>query len=303
MTSPLLEDDILNFLETNDDSDLDFELSSNDESDDSDDGAIIEENIPAAGTSSCSGSHKDITWRTVNVSDGPHFKLDSIAQYSGQSCIKFPKHLTPTETFHLYFPEEIYEHVAEQSNIYALQCVDATYDIPKRSRLHKLEEFTANQIQAFVAAQIGMGLTKKPAEDSFFQDSFWLTKTPGFSRIFNRDSYQLLKTFLHFNDNAKQIPKGQVGYDKLFKIRPLLDITSEKYMESYTPGTAIAIDKSMVKFKGRLSFKQYLPSKPSSKWGIKVWSMCDSSNGFMLKFRIYTGKETINTDDGLGARV
>ena len=57
----------------------------------------------------------------------------------------------------------------------------------------------------------------------------------------------------------------------------------------------------MVKYKGQLSFCQYLPSKPT-KWGIKVWSLCESSTGYMSNFQVYTGRED-NQEKGLAYRV
>jgi len=40
-----------------------------------------------------------------------------------------------------------------------------------------------------------------------------------------------------------------------------------------------------------LAFKQYIPSKPA-KYGIKIWTLCDSKTSYFLKGQIYTGKET-----------
>ena len=45
----------------------------------------------------------------------------------------------------------------------------------------------------------------------------------------------------------------------------------------------------MVKFNGRLFFKQYMKSKPTP-WGIKVWCRADPTTGYLLDFSIYTGK-------------
>nr|CAD7428539.1 unnamed protein product [Timema monikensis] len=61
----------------------------------------------------------------------------------------------------------------------------------------------------------------------------------------------------------------------------------------------------MLYFKGRLWFKQYLPSKPSDKWGVKVWSLCDSKTGFLCKLDVYTGnpKDPFNSIEPLGERV
>ena len=39
-----------------------------------------------------------------------------------------------------------------------------------------------------------------------------------------------------------------------------------------------------------LSFRQYMPAKPT-KYGIKMWMAADSSNGYVLNFDVYLGKE------------
>ena len=54
----------------------------------------------------------------------------------------------------------------------------------------------------------------------------------------------------------------------------------------------------MVGFRGRFSVKQYMPKNPE-KWGIKAFTMADSTNGYML---VYTGAETLDqstTDQAL----
>ena len=48
----------------------------------------------------------------------------------------------------------------------------------------------------------------------------------------------------------------------------------------------------MVGFRGRLSFRQYMPAKPT-KYGIKVWMASDSSNSNVFNYNVYlhVGKE------------
>ena len=59
----------------------------------------------------------------------------------------------------------------------------------------------------------------------------------------------------------------------------------------------------MVGFKGRLGFKQYLPLKPT-KWGIKLWVLCEAKSGYTLNFSVYCGKESTTTNARpLGSRV
>jgi hypothetical protein len=47
----------------------------------------------------------------------------------------------------------------------------------------------------------------------------------------------------------------------------------------------------MTLWKGRLSFRQYLPLK-ASKFGIKTYELCDSITGYLWSFLVYTGKDT-----------
>ena len=65
-------------------------------------------------------------------------------------------------------------------------------------------------------------------------------------------------------------------------MRFLIDALNQRYEVVYKPDGHLSIDESMIKFKGRLSFRQYLPNKPI-KWGIKVWAMCESKTGYMAK--------------------
>ena len=57
-----------------------------------------------------------------------------------------------------------------------------------------------------------------------------------------------------------------------------------------------------MKFKGRLSFLQYMPKKPT-KWGLKAWMLADSHTGYTWNWDLYTGKEEGTSSDALGTRV
>ena len=64
----------------------------------------------------------------------------------------------------------------------------------------------------------------------------------------------------------------------------------------------MAIDEAMVGFKGRHGMKQYMPGKPT-KWGFKVWMICDSHNGYCSGFQVYTGRSEAPGEFGLAYRV
>ena len=56
--------------------------------------------------------------------------------------------------------------------------------------------------------------------------------------------------------------------DKLFKLRPLLDHLFEKFQEVYVLARYISIDESLLLWKGRLPFNQYIPLK-RARFGVK----------------------------------
>ena len=76
-----------------------------------------------------------------------------------------------------------------------------------------------------------------------------------------------------------------------------------QFSHSYTLRQVVTIDEAMIPYKGRLSFKRYIKSKPT-KWGIKVFVLSDANNGYIYKIEIYTGKNLESTvDDRLCSRV
>ena len=78
---------------------------------------------------------------------------------------------------------------------------------------------------------------------------------------------------------------------------------NKKCLKAYKPHKEVTVDEAMIAFRGRLSFRQYLPAKPT-KYRIKVWVRADSNNGFVNEFQIYIGKPAgAQHEVGLGKRV
>ena len=111
--------------------------------------------------------------------------------------------------------------------------------------------------------------------------------------------FELLLKFLHLNDSRKQPARGEPGYDKLYKVHPLLDAAVKNFQSSYMPTENLSIDESMMRFKGRLAFLQYMPKKPQ-KWGIKAWVLADAANGYLWNWDLYTGKDDNISNHNLG---
>ena len=94
---------------------------------------------------------------------------------------------------------------------------------------------------------------------------YWTTKFPldvrGVADVMSINCFQQLFRCLHLADNSAQIPVGQPGHDRLFKVRGLLNLLIPKFESEYPIHQECAIDEAMIPFKGRLAFKQYMKAK------------------------------------------
>ena len=121
-------------------------------------------------------------------------------------------------------------------------------------------------------------------------------------RVMKRDRFHKIQQYFHLADRTQNPPYRQPGHDRLHHVRTVMDEVLRRCTETYHPHQNVSVDEAMVKFRGRLSFRQYLPAKPT-KYGIKVWMRADPKNGFVNEFQVYTGREENNREVGLATRV
>ncbi|PNF19853.1 hypothetical protein B7P43_G12511 [Cryptotermes secundus] len=115
-----------------------------------------------------------------------------------------------------------------------------------------------------------------------------MLETQFFPNVMSEERFSLLTRFLHFVDNTnKETAKRD---PKLYKILPVSEYLKKKFQKVYIPGKEIGVDESLLLWKGRLSWKQYIPMK-ASRFGIKIFELCDSA-GYLWNFIIYSGSGT-----------
>ena len=51
---------------------------------------------------------------------------------------------------------------------------------------------------------------------------------------------------------------------------------NEAYAKFYNPSEHLAVDERIVNFKGRVTFRQYIPKK-GKRFGIKIYKLSDES--------------------------
>ena len=130
-------------------------------------------------------------------------------------------------------------------------------------------------------------------------ENYWNTRWPfstnSFRAIMSRDRFLLVMKFLHLADNSRMVPREQPGHSKIYKVEHVVNTLVNNYKSSYTLNKEISVDQSMISYKGRLSFLQYMPKKPHT-WGIKAWVLSESKSGYTWNFQLYTGKNNTRKD-------
>ena len=76
--------------------------------------------------------------------------------------------------------------------------------------------------------------------------------------------------------------------DKFDYLKFSSSFSNKVFKAAMNPAAIQSIDEHMVKFKGQLSWKQYLPKKPI-KWGIKMWNRCSAQTGYCYEIQLYLG--------------
>lgn len=199
--------------------------------------------------------------------------------------------------FFSFFTPQLIDHIVTETNRYAALCLTSSHrgegPVPKWST-------NAEEIHAYLGFCIFMGINRLPHLYDYWSTNDRLHYFPVASRI-PRKRFLEIQRYFHFVDNDTITPCGQPGYDKLSKVRPVIESVRQKFLENYRPCRENAIDEAMVPFKGRSSLKQYVPLKPIRR-GFKIWVRADSTNGYICDFSVYTGKEE-SVEKGLAAKV
>jgi hypothetical protein len=144
------------------------------------------------------------------------------------------------------------------------------------------------EMKTLTGLLILQGFVQKPANGMYFSKRESIV-TPYFSQIMTEKRFLLLLKFLHFADNSKFYPDQH--HKKICKIQPILDHLKSKFSPVYTPEQNICVNESLLLWKGRPDWFQYIPSK-GSRFGMKIYKLCESSTGYVWNFIVYTGKDT-----------
>lgn len=193
-------------------------------------------------------------------------------RYTGRGGIniRFSTNVTPKDIYSKLLNTAVLDLIVQETNRYARQGTQDWTDTNKK------------EILKFLGLTIWMGLDRRGRIRNYWSRKT-IYKNDVAPRTMSRNRYQALLRNIHFANNAA-IQEG----DRLGKIRPLLSLMTENFKALYTPEEKIVVDESLVPWRGRLIFRQYIPNK-AHKYGIKLFKLC-SSDGYVWSLQVYGGK-------------
>ena len=143
-------------------------------------------------------------------------------------------------------------------------------------------------MKAWIGLVILMGHTHLPSYSSYWSTAF-LAKQPLFGKIMTRDRFLSILQFLHLCNNNEDLPADHENHDRLHTIIEFMErVLIPLWQVAYYPGNEVAVDETLVAFKGRTTLMQYKPTKPH-KWGLNVWTLADQ-HGYVYSWDLYAGR-------------
>ncbi|KAJ8369760.1 hypothetical protein SKAU_G00097880 [Synaphobranchus kaupii] len=230
-------------------------------------------------------------WRTAVdfTPPGPGIEFDS----SISGVQNPPETPTAVNCFKMFLSVETVGEIVEETNRYASEQQGKTA-IGVIGKLSKWVPTCLNEVYTFLAIALLMGLVRKSTLREYWSTDPVLL-TPFFASVFSQDRFLNLLRCLHFVNPAHADTR-----DPLNKIRNVFNALTSAFKRSFIPYKDLCVDESLMLWKGRLGFRQYIPSK-RHRFGIKFFVLCDVVTGYVQDMVIYTGATTsIESVEGLG---
>ncbi|XP_008178393.1 piggyBac transposable element-derived protein 4-like [Acyrthosiphon pisum] len=189
---------------------------------------------------------------------------------------------TIEDAWTLFFPDNMLEQIVKYTN--------KRLDKFRSSYARERDVLPTNLIEIkSVIGLLYLAGVKKSAHINL--DEFWHTDGTGielFRLVMSLRRFRLLLRALRFDDSDTREDRKKL--DKLAPIREMFDGFIDRSKNYYNLSSNVTIDEMLESFRGRCSFRQYMPNKPA-KYGIKVHALVDSKTYYVYNMEIYAGQQ------------
>ena len=189
-----------------------------------------------------------------------------------------PADVDPVYFFQMFLTDGFVDDMVMFINKYAEGFLN---NIParRRSRINWVP-ITGDDFGKFIALLLHMGSVCMPSYRHYWRtDNFFRTYI--FRATMTRDHFEMILRFFNFGD-MPHFPGDRLG-----KVRFLVEHFNRISSSIFVPHQKLSLDESMMLWRGRLIFRQYIKNK-RHKYGVKFFELC-SHNSYIISCRIYAG--------------
>ncbi|XP_050523011.1 piggyBac transposable element-derived protein 4-like [Daktulosphaira vitifoliae] len=184
--------------------------------------------------------------------------------------------------WNLFFADSMIDDIVKYTNIY-LDKIRSKY-----TQKHMVRETSKSEINALFGLLYLAGVQRG---NHLNLDDLWSNDglSPEYFRaVMPKARFYILLRAMRFDDIGTRAQRKQ--FDKLAAIRSIFDEFVLRCENYYTVWANVTIDEMLESFRGRCSFRVYIPSKPN-KYGIKIQALVDSSTFYTSKMEVYVGTQ------------
>lgn len=191
----------------------------------------------------------------------------------------------PGECWNIFFTDVMLADIVKFTNA-KLKEKASKYTRPDNQ--HLVKPTTIEELKALIGLLYAAGLVKSGRQnvtdlwgtDGFGVDIFRITMC--------EKRFTLLLQCLRFDNGKSRDERRKI--DKLAPIRAIFDVFVENSLAAYTTSEYVTIDEKLEAFRGRCSFRQFIPNKPA-KYGIKIFALVDARTFYVSNQEIYAGQQ------------
>ena len=199
--------------------------------------------------------------------------------------------------FKLFFTESLIDDIVKFTNQYAQIQIEKKHRtkpdyVDNEWSLDGSDNITQEELWAYFGSCIIMSVNPARQLRHIFSSDQYINNS-GIRSVFTLKRFTKISNYLCVSDKSMEPPRDSEHFDKLYKIRPVVEQLNKLFPKYWHYSGHICVDEITVKMRSCDHVRQYLPQKPS-KWGWKVWSCCDSDSPhspYLLSFIPYLGKK------------
>ena len=200
--------------------------------------------------------------------------------------VDMPADARPVDYLLLFWSDEILEIIVNETNNYAASILNKS-NVTRTSRISRWTPLDIPELKRFLANIIFMGIVRMPSLRDYYKNDMY--NMTFFKNNMSQRRFELILQCLHFSNNDESVDNSKPYEYNLRKFYSLLNILLQNIRDAYVPEKNLALDESMLLWRGRLSFRQYIKTK-KHRYGIKFYELC-TPGGFMLNMLVHTTKD------------